>query len=422
MEQKIKFHKFLTISVLTLFVVLSVCFVLPAVSVGAEETYPVVDPGKVPIVNIQDKLTMGKDGLHCPDRDNNPANGYEDELTNVYEMNTALRVGLNVKTEGGDVRFFLSAPNWDAYVATFVYPNQLYTGSTGGGGTLTTIPSLETNTDYIVELTVLTYCSDSEKTTPVHETFTVAVLDENEKELFRKSWEFAGPGATPAMNGNRSYFGFLGQAGTDFTLLPVNYVEIVDYQITYELDGGTNDVGNRNTYTVLDEFTFLKAQKAGYIFDGWYDETGNRVSGVAAGTTGDLHLFARYIKAAITLNGTYQNVYKAGDELTIIPGVCNDTSKTVKISIKRDGENVTVSEWKTVLESGVYTVTYSVEGDETITPLTVTFDVQSDQKGCNASYSAEGSHGTLLLIVASAALGTFILVFRRRHRNKGSKF
>ena len=92
-----------------------------------------------------------------------------------------------------------------------------------------------------------------------------------------------------------------------------------DYTITYELDGGTNVPENPASYNVETETITLKdPAKAGYTFEGWYrteDFTGNAVTEIVQGSTGDITLYAKWIEIIVpetlevkggncTLNGT----------------------------------------------------------------------------------------------------------------------
>ena len=56
-----------------------------------------------------------------------------------------------------------------------------------------------------------------------------------------------------------------------------------DYSITYNLNGGTNNNANPSTYTVLYGVTLKNPIRAGYIFTGWYDENGHKVTGINEG-------------------------------------------------------------------------------------------------------------------------------------------
>lgn len=58
------------------------------------------------------------------------------------------------------------------------------------------------------------------------------------------------------------------------------------YQITYDLNGGMeNSNKDPSTYTVLDGISLGKPKRIGYTFDGWYDENGNKLTGINEGCT-----------------------------------------------------------------------------------------------------------------------------------------
>jgi uncharacterized repeat protein (TIGR02543 family) len=74
---------------------------------------------------------------------------------------------------------------------------------------------------------------------------------------------------------------------------------IVTYTITYHLNGGTNDPSNPATYTVETQGIMLKnpTRAGGYVFDGWCTNskfTGDKVTQIAAGSTGNLVLYASW--------------------------------------------------------------------------------------------------------------------------------
>lgn len=71
--------------------------------------------------------------------------------------------------------------------------------------------------------------------------------------------------------------------------------DVITYNITYELDGGTNDSANPSTYTVEDTFTLQPASRVGYEFDGWYSDSLfiSQVTTISAGTTGNITLYAK---------------------------------------------------------------------------------------------------------------------------------
>ena len=80
----------------------------------------------------------------------------------------------------------------------------------------------------------------------------------------------------------------------DTTVYP-EYVPI-EYTITYNLDGGTNNEGNPATYTIEDAVAFLDPTKDGYTFDGWYSDMAfnNPATGWIAGSTGDYEVWAKF--------------------------------------------------------------------------------------------------------------------------------
>ena len=90
-----------------------------------------------------------------------------------------------------------------------------------------------------------------------------------------------------------------------------------DYTITYELNGGTNAEENPVSYNVETETITLKdPAKPGYTFEGWYmaeDFTGNAVTEIVQGTTGNITLYAKWVKEG-DYTITYVNVDGATNE------------------------------------------------------------------------------------------------------------
>lgn len=69
------------------------------------------------------------------------------------------------------------------------------------------------------------------------------------------------------------------------------------YNITYELNGGTNDSDNPSTYTSRTEMIVLKdAVKEGCTFDGWYKDAAfhEKVTEITKGSRGDITLYAKW--------------------------------------------------------------------------------------------------------------------------------
>ena len=80
---------------------------------------------------------------------------------------------------------------------------------------------------------------------------------------------------------------------------------IINYSITYNLNGGKEKSPNRTTYTVHDFFAFHDPFKTGYTFLGWFDENNNKIIAITPGRTGNLTLDAHWNDGnvyTITLN------------------------------------------------------------------------------------------------------------------------
>ena len=75
-------------------------------------------------------------------------------------------------------------------------------------------------------------------------------------------------------------------------------VTLIEYTITYDLNGGTNDKDNPAHYTVETETITLKAAaKTGYSFMGWYEKadfTGEKVTQIGKGSTGNKEFWAKW--------------------------------------------------------------------------------------------------------------------------------
>ena len=79
---------------------------------------------------------------------------------------------------------------------------------------------------------------------------------------------------------------------------------IINYDITYNLDGGTNHANNPTSYTVESgEITLQNPTKTGYTFEGWYTEAEftNKVTKIAAGSTGDKTFYAKWTEKTYSL-------------------------------------------------------------------------------------------------------------------------
>ena len=72
--------------------------------------------------------------------------------------------------------------------------------------------------------------------------------------------------------------------------------QAIDYDITYNLDGGTNAASNPKKYNVeTADIVFAAPEKDGHTFGGWFDADNKQVTGIAKGSrTGNLELTAKW--------------------------------------------------------------------------------------------------------------------------------
>ena len=69
--------------------------------------------------------------------------------------------------------------------------------------------------------------------------------------------------------------------------------ELIEYSITYNLNGGVNSPSNPSSYNVESSFDLGAPTRNGYTFIGWQRD-GNEVASISAGSTGDITLVARW--------------------------------------------------------------------------------------------------------------------------------
>ena len=76
------------------------------------------------------------------------------------------------------------------------------------------------------------------------------------------------------------------------------------YDITYNLNGGTNSANNPSSYTVHDAFDFADPSREYYSFDGWYTNasfTSSKVVGIANNSTGYVEIYAKWNPTRYTI-------------------------------------------------------------------------------------------------------------------------
>ena len=179
---------------------------------------------------------------------------------------------------------------------------------------------------------------------------------------------------------------------------------VIEYTITYELDGGTNAESNPAKYTIESEaISLADASRTGYTFGGWYetsDFSGSAVTSIAQGSTGNRKLYAKW-----TVN-QYTITFVTGGG-TEIPEITADygTAVTAPTDPTREGytfkgwdktipptmpaENMTITaQW----EINEYTITFNTDGGSTVAAATYEYgaDVTEPAAPTKTGYTFTG--------------------------------
>jgi uncharacterized repeat protein (TIGR02543 family) len=144
--------------------------------------------------------------------------------------------------------------------------------------------------------------------------------------------------------------------------------EASNYNITYNLDGGTNNVSNPSSYTYGVGLTLSDPAKVGYTFGGWFSDAGltKKVTSIGTDQTGDMTLYAKWeannYNIIYNLDGGTNNVsnpssYTYGVGLTLsdptkvdytFGGWFSDaglTTKVTSISVNETGTVMLYANW-----------------------------------------------------------------------------
>lgn len=129
-----------------------------------------------------------------------------------------------------------------------------------------------------------------------------AATDAADNDKTRNLQTYSGIGGTQiadgAFRGWKVMGSILGSSGyvSDISLQAVEYSKS---NITYELNGGTNGAANpADYYEGKESISLADAEKTGYVFCGWYLDSGfsNRITEISKSQTGDLTLYAKFAK------------------------------------------------------------------------------------------------------------------------------
>ncbi|MBR4742608.1 MAG: InlB B-repeat-containing protein, partial [Oscillospiraceae bacterium] len=200
------------------------------------------------------------------------------------------------------------------------------------------------------------------------------------------------------------------------------------YTITYVLDGGTNAAANPATYTVEDAITLADPVKEGYTFNGWYrnaEFSGDAVTTIAKGSTGDITLYAKFTvnKYGLTIHYKYADGTSAADDYTAeveyngaysvtSPAITGYTADKATVSGTMGTEAVEVTVTYT---ADKYTITYNANGGTMPTDAATEYTIESDTitlptptregYGFGGWYENEDLSGTAVIQIAAGSTG-----------------
>ena len=137
---------------------------------------------------------------------------------------------------------------------------------------------------------------------------------------------------------------------------------VVEYAITYELDGGTNATSNPTKYTVEDSVTLADPSKTGYTFAKWTEG-----SSITAGTTG-----AKTFTAEWTIN-QYTITFDT-DGGSSVAAITQDYNTAVTAPSDPTKEGYTFNGWNTTIPATMPAENITVTAQWTINQYTITFD------------------------------------------------
>ena len=140
--------------------------------------------------------------------------------------------------------------------------------------------------------------------------------------------------------------------------------EPIQYQISYELNGGTNNKNNPNSYNVEDlEILLYEPIKNGYQFDGWYldDTFKTQISAIQIDNISNITLYAKWtyisiynvedLKTYLSKSLNWSGEFKLFDNIDLSGSEWNPIgNETIRFTGIFDGNGYTISNF-TLLEN-----------------------------------------------------------------------
>lgn len=135
----------------------------------------------------------------------------------------------------------------------------------------------------------------------------------------KEGYRFLGWGPTNNQYDNEEILTRI-EAGTTGNKTLYARFELIEYKVTYHLDGGNNDSGNKTSYNIKTTSRLWNPNKSGFIFAGWYlasDFSGDKFEKFE-GHTGDLDLYAKWVSEvkniSIVVTGTPGDIELINEE------------------------------------------------------------------------------------------------------------
>jgi len=174
--------------------------------------------------------------------------------------------------------------------------------------TLLFIPFL-TGCDFIDNITgkdkkiEITYVYDGKTITKTYKSYTAVTFEKCDAATGYefKGWSLTTNGTIITKNDLKDK--------TSVTLYPI--ISLIDYSITYNLDGGTNNSSNPNTYNVESELIINAPTKDEYAFVGWTTNTITEPISpyvIEKGSTGNIVLYANYVFGKVSVIFNYEGI------------------------------------------------------------------------------------------------------------------
>ncbi|MCK9482132.1 MAG: InlB B-repeat-containing protein [Bacteroidia bacterium] len=172
----------------------------------------------------------------------------------------------------------------------------------------------------------------------------------------------------------------------------------LNYNITYYLNGGTNNSNNKTSYTIETEtFNLLNPSRENYDFAGWYDNanfTGNPITQIVQGSTGHRSFYAKWVPTVYTISyvdggGCAEHAYTVeSGETTLCTSATRsgytfkgwydnpsfNGSSTTQIPAGSAGNKTFYAKWEAIN----YSITYYLDGGSSNPDNPVTYNIETN--------------------------------------------